>query len=212
MKARLAIHLLGPYHVSLDGEPLSGFESDKVRALLAYLAVESDHPHRREALAGLLWPNSPESTARTNLRSALANLRDVIGDRSAKPPFLEVTRQTIRINPQGELWLDANEFLVLSKTGGSSSLDPDQLTKAVDLYRGEFLQGFFVKASSIFDEWASTTRERFHLRVLETLRQLAVYHEGRGSYEKGCQYAKRRLELEPWDEGGHRQLMRLFSP
>ena len=54
--------------VTLDGAPVTGFESDKVRALLAYLAVESDRPHRRETLAGLLWPEQPENAARLSLR------------------------------------------------------------------------------------------------------------------------------------------------
>ena len=44
--ARLSIHLLGPFRVILDGQPVAGFESDKVRALLAYLAVESGQRHR----------------------------------------------------------------------------------------------------------------------------------------------------------------------
>ncbi len=73
--AHLSIRVLGPFQVSLDGEPVSGFASDKVRALLAYLALSPDRPHRREALAGLLWPEFPERSARTNLRNALANLR-----------------------------------------------------------------------------------------------------------------------------------------
>ena len=73
--ARLSIRLLGPFEVALDGEPVTGFVSDKVRALLAYLAVEADRPHRRETLAGLLWPDVPEQSARTSLRTALANVR-----------------------------------------------------------------------------------------------------------------------------------------
>ena len=44
-------------------EPVTAFASNKVRALLAYLAVEADRPHRREALAGLLWPEQPEAKA-----------------------------------------------------------------------------------------------------------------------------------------------------
>ncbi|MGD9146963.1 MAG: alpha/beta hydrolase, partial [Anaerolineae bacterium] len=58
--ARLSICLLGPLQVTLDGKPVTSFESDKVRALLAYLAVEVGQPHRREKLAGLLWPDRPE--------------------------------------------------------------------------------------------------------------------------------------------------------
>jgi len=51
--ARLTIHLLGAFHAAVDGVPVSGFESEKVRALLAYLAVDSDRDHRRERSAGL---------------------------------------------------------------------------------------------------------------------------------------------------------------
>ena len=58
--ARLSVSLLGTFQATLDGEPVSDFESAKVRALLAYLMVESDRSHHREALAGLLWPDRPE--------------------------------------------------------------------------------------------------------------------------------------------------------
>jgi DNA-binding SARP family transcriptional activator len=96
--ARLSIRLFGSFEATLEGEPVTGFVSDKVRALLIYLAVESDRPHRREALAGLLWPDYPEPSARASLRRALTNLRMVIGDRDASPPFLSISRQTIQFN------------------------------------------------------------------------------------------------------------------
>ncbi len=50
--ARLSLSLLGPLRVELDGAPIVAFGYDKVRALLAYLAVEA---HRgRTAPPGLL--------------------------------------------------------------------------------------------------------------------------------------------------------------
>jgi len=50
---RLRLSFLGPFQVTLDGKLVSSFEADKVRALLAYLAVESSRPHRREQLAAV---------------------------------------------------------------------------------------------------------------------------------------------------------------
>ena len=96
--AHLSLSLLGPFRVTLDGEPVTDFESTKVRALLAYLAVEADRTHRRDVLAGLLWPDWPDRDALSNLRYALSNLRQVIGDRTAEPPFLLITRNTLQFN------------------------------------------------------------------------------------------------------------------
>ena len=53
----LEIRTFGGLSVELAGQPVGAFESDKVRALLAYLAAESERPHRRECLAGLFWPD-----------------------------------------------------------------------------------------------------------------------------------------------------------
>ena len=80
--ARLRLSFLGSFQAWLDDRPLAGFESNKVRALLVYLAVEADRPHAREGLAGLLWPDSPNATALSNLRYALSDLRQVIARRS----------------------------------------------------------------------------------------------------------------------------------
>src|SRR5262245_43435347 len=100
--ARLSLSLLGSFQVTLDGKPVTGFESNKVRALLAYLAVEADRPHRRESLLGLLWPERPEAVARHNLRHILPNLRQAIGDYQADPPFLLITHETLQFNPTSD--------------------------------------------------------------------------------------------------------------
>src|SRR3989304_5774015 len=96
--ARLSLSLFGPFEASLDGTLITTFESNKVRALLAYLAAEADRPHRREALATLLWPDWPQQSAMSNLRYALADLRKNIADREADPPFLLISREATQLN------------------------------------------------------------------------------------------------------------------
>lgn len=209
--SRLSIHLLGQLQVLLDGEPVAGFESDKVRALLAYLAVEADRPHRREALAGLLWPERPEHAALNNLRGALSNLRKAIGDHSASPPFIIATQQTIQFNPESDCWLDVSGLAGLASSR-SVPLPPVPVREeAVALYRGPFLEGFTVKDSDAFEEWAFLKREQIGRQVARACEQLAEHHEQAGDYQRALGYAWRWTELEPLDEEAHRHLMRLLG-
>ena len=99
--ARLVISTLGPLKITIADAPSSGFLSDKVRALLIYLALEQSRPLRRQALAVLLWPGQPEKRARAILRRALANLRQVINDEAGH--YLHITRQTIQFNSAAPL-------------------------------------------------------------------------------------------------------------
>ena len=211
--ACLSIHTLGAFHVTLDGEPVAAFESNKVRALLVYLAIEADRPHSRDTLIGFLWPDQPEQAARRNLSQALFNLRQVIGDEKADPPFLCVTRQTVQFNRDSNHWLDVAEFgkQVATSIGKSAEVAAGCLQSAADLYLGEFLAGFFVDDSLPFSEWASLLRERLHHQALDALYRLAHYHEQRRDYQRARQYAQRQVELEPWREEAHQQLMRLLA-
>jgi WD40 repeat protein/DNA-binding SARP family transcriptional activator len=209
--SRLNIRLLGPFEVALDGQRVVNFESDKVRALLAYLAVECARPHRREALAGLLWSEWPEQSARANLRRALANLRQVIEDHDASPPFLDITRQTVQWNTASDCRVDVTAF---SKQIARYETDAEAikpLEAAVSLYGGPFLEGFTVRDSLPFEEWALVMRERLGRQVSQALLWLARLHEQRGACESALPHAWRLVELEPLDEEAHFQLMRLLA-
>jgi len=209
--ARLSVRLLGPIEVTLDGKPVTGLRSDKVRALLAYLTVETERPHRREKLAGLLWPDWPERSARANLRHALANLRQVTGDHWARPPFLHISRQTIQFNTASDAWIDVTAFTKLLDAKGTPQETIPHLEEAIGLYRGAFLEGFSLADSPAFEEWILLNRERFHRLVAEALHRLAGCHEQRGDYEAALRHAWRQVELDPWREKAHQQVMRLLA-
>jgi len=213
--ARLSVSLLGGLEATLDGEPVTSFRSTKARALLTYLVVEADRAHPREILATLLWPDRPGEAARTNLRRELSNLRKAIGDRppsgdhETQPPFLHVTRESIQFNIASDCWIDVAAFTDLLMAEDEAPVG--QLERAVALYRGPFLEGFFLKDSAAFDDWSLLTRERLHRQALAALRHLAEEHERSGELERACEVARRRVELEPWQEEAHRRLMRLLA-
>jgi WD40 repeat protein/DNA-binding SARP family transcriptional activator/energy-coupling factor transporter ATP-binding protein EcfA2 len=153
----------------------------------------------------------------TSLRNALANLRQAIGDRSAEPPYLIITREAIQFNPNSEYWLDLEEFsegLVALRGGMSTQLDPatiDALHTAISLVCGRFREGFIIPDSQPFEEWALLKREQFDRAAMQALRGLADYFEAKGDYNQALSYSWRQVELERWQEEGHQQLMRLLA-
>src|SRR5512136_3050429 len=148
--ARLSLSLLGSFRVTLDGDAVTGFKSNKERALLAYLATEGDRPHRREVLAGLLWPQWPDRDALGNLRYALSNLRQVIGDRTAEPPFLLITHDTLQFNAASDHRLDVRLLTDSAEAGRAHPLPIEELQRAGAAYQGSFLEGFSVNDSAGF--------------------------------------------------------------
>lgn len=209
--ARLALHLLGPFYVTLDGVDIDRFGYDHVRALLAYLAVEADRPHRRQALAALLWPDQSDPSALEQLRQALYRLQQAIGNRQASPPFLLISRHTLQFNPQSDHVLDVWRFQTLIATPPDAEDGVLRLEQAVELARGSFLQGFSLSGSYAFEEWLLHKREQLDQQMAAALHHLARIYQARGEDERIAACAQRLLALDPWDEPTHRQLMSILA-
>lgn len=210
---RLSIFLLGPVMAELDGKRLSGFRSDKVRALLAYLSMESHRPWARTSLAGLLWPDNSEGAALSNLRNALSNLRRVLGGDQNALSFLQITKETIQFNLAGNCWIDIRTFQALVPKHGSlptGEMEIGRLESALSLYRGEFMEGFSID-SAPFEEWMLSNREHLRRQLLQTLRSLVIAHENSGGFGAALDYTRRWIELEPWDEDACRHRMRILA-
>jgi DNA-binding SARP family transcriptional activator/predicted ATPase len=197
----LTLTLLGQFGVSSDGAPITRFRGDKVRALLAYLAVESDRLHSRTALAAMFWPDQPDDQAHNNLSQALTRLRAALGDASA---CIEANRHSVRWS--AEAGVDAVAFARLAEQG-----TPAALEQAVELYGGELLQGFALDDCPAFEEWLLLTRERLQQRALDTLARLADSYAAAGHHAPAANAARRQLALDPWHEPAYRQLIRALA-
>lgn len=215
----LAISLLGTFRAILDGDPLVDFETNKVRALLAFLMVEADRPHNRETLAALLWSDWPAAAARNNLRQTLYRLRQVIGDEEAEPPFLSVTVNEIQFNTNSDHWLDVAAFNALLATSqkhhpqGISLCEEcvGRLRSAISLYQGDFLAGFSLSDCPQFDWWLLRKQEEHHRKTLAALSRSGKFYALRRNYVQAAELAQKEIELEPWRESAHRRLMRALA-
>lgn len=216
--SRLSLTLFGGFAARLDGQLITRFESARVRALLAYLAVENGRFHPRDHLATLLWPDQPDRTAHDNLRQALANLRQAVGDKTAVSPHLLITRDTVQWNPDSHYSLDTATFNHhLAACQHHPHRHPERCPTcahhwqtAVSLYHGHFLQPF-PSPSPLFEEWALLHREQWRQIALDILFHLTTYHERQTHYDQATHYARRQIELDPWREEAHHQIMRLLA-
>src|SRR5437764_772272 len=200
--AQSSIQVLGSFQVQQHGSTVTHFRGDKVRALLAYLAVEADQPHTRSALTGLLWPEQPEEQALRNLSQALVRLRQAFPE-SADP--LLVTRQTVQWR-DGAAAVDVAAFLQLAE-----SHEVADLAQAAALYRDEFLAGFGLPDCEAFEDWLLVTRERLGHQALDVLQRLGEASLAVGQPADAVAAARRQLALDPWQEPAYRQLMRALA-
>jgi predicted ATPase/DNA-binding SARP family transcriptional activator len=172
----LEVRLLGTFEVKYKRKPVS-ISSRPAQSLFAYLVLSAGTSHRREKLAGMLWPDSLEETARDNLRHALWRIRKALPSQP-KVEYLLAGDLSIAFNASAEYWLDATELEKLSKTASA-----DELIAVLSTYQGELLPGFY-------DEWVVLERE--HLQ--------SVFEHKMARLMSLLQDEKRWLDILDWGE------------
>ncbi len=208
MSQKLEIRALGNLSIDLDGKPVAGLPSRAAQALLVYL-VSHDRAISRERLAELLWADRTQEQALTNLRTILTPLKKKLGG------YLLISRGSLAFNHETEYWVDAAEIehrldrLESPRTpsGILTSETTDRLKRALALYQGDFLEGFYLREGPGFEEWALVVRERLRRLVSDGLRLLTAHHLATGSYGEGIETAEQLLKIEPFDEEGWRMKM-----
>ncbi|MFQ5436880.1 MAG: BTAD domain-containing putative transcriptional regulator, partial [Anaerolineae bacterium] len=222
------LSLFGRFQARLNGEPIPGFRTAKVQALLIYLVAEPTRPHRRETLMTLLWPGMPERSARQNLRQIIYNLRRAVPDLPVKTddgqaegtvPLLLANRQTIQLNPQADVASDVARFEALTRSVQTHDhLDlflchdcRRDLETAVALYGGDFLADFYLDDSNAFEEWAEVRRQGYRRQALDALETLTAIAARQTAYAEARAYSEQQLEIDNLRESAYRQLMKVMA-
>ncbi|MCB0034235.1 MAG: hypothetical protein KDE51_09460, partial [Anaerolineales bacterium] len=198
----LVLNLLGIPEIQLHDQSVS-LGTAKARALLFYLAV-TGRPHSREQLLDLLWSDLPQVKARRNLTATLSSLRKEIEE------YLLVEGEMIRFNTALPHFIDTAALTAalhtLDETGENG-----QLPQTVALYRDNFLAGLAVKNAFVFEEWLLTESSRIREQMVRALTYLLDTAVARRETAAALDYATKLLQIEPWLEQAHRQLMWLYA-
>jgi DNA-binding SARP family transcriptional activator len=204
--------LLGGFEVWSGGQLVRGFESQKVRALLAFLLLHRGRAVGRDRLAGLFWGDRDGESARRNLRQAIYNLKSTLPSEASARRRLAIDAHELRFDLGAGDWLDVEVFeRAAGEPAGGGRPRFHDLVAAAQLYRGDLLAGLLLDGCLEFEEWLLAAQERLRETALETLRRIVAACAGRGEYLLAIRHARRLLAMDPLSEAAHRDLMRLYE-
>ncbi|MCB8925823.1 MAG: tetratricopeptide repeat protein [Ardenticatenaceae bacterium] len=201
----LSFTLLGQTVLLKNGVPLTTFRSQKEVALLAYLA-HSGNEHSRRALATMLWENSSDKQALTNLRTVLSRLRGQVGN------ALAVTRTTVELTAVNRQQVDSVNLLktLAAVAQVETAVQATTLQQALDSYQGEFLADLDLTDAPQFDQWVVETREYIHRQVVIAYDKLGHYLLATGEIANGIVVVRRWLQVDALDETANMLLLQLL--
>lgn len=201
------VRAFGVLEVRRDRSLLPAFPTRYARGLFAFLALHRDRLHARERLQALFWSEAPPDSARKYLRTALWRIRSVLEpDERLRGAILRVRGPEVGLQPDLELWVDVGEFercLDHARGAGEALLGSDRvasLTRAVELYRGDLLEG-------LYDEWCLLEQDRLRARLRFAIDALIRHHLAAGDAARAIDFGERLLAIDPLEETVHRYLM-----
>jgi DNA-binding SARP family transcriptional activator len=182
---------------SEGGRVLSIVAQPKRVALLTYLAAGTDAAFkRRDRIASIFWPELEDDKARHALRQAVYVLRGSLGSETI------VSRGDDEVGLDGDVfWSDVNAF--------ERALAQDRPDVAMELYRGTLLPGFYLTDAIEFEHWLDNERNRLDRLATEAAWELAADREGEGDWPGAVHWARRAMELAPFEESVLRRLIEL---
>ena len=191
--------------VTSGDQAITTVNTHRLHSLLAYLALHGETS--REQLAFLLWPDSAESQARTNLRQLLHHLRRAL---PADCCPLASDNHSVQWQRGPACSIDVLEFeaalseAAAARARADSAAESSALECAARLYQDDLLP-------SLYDDWVETARDRYRRQLAHALIRLAHLAEEQADYPSAILHAERLLALDALNESHHQLLIRLHG-
>ena len=150
----------------------------------------------RDKLIAYLWPDADAERGRHLLSNSLYVLRQALGEDT-----LLAAGDVVR-SADG-LRCDVREF--------EEALSRGEPERAVTLYAGPLLDGFFLPDAPEFERWVERERERIASAHAHALESLAEAAEGRRDFLGAAAWWKRRAAHDPLDSRVALRLMRTLE-
>ena len=200
----LRFELLGDFRIEAGGEADTSIRGARLQSLLGYLLLNRHAPQPRRHLAFLLWPDTAESQAYTNLRNLLHLLRQALPDPDR---YLMVTATTVQWDAEAPFSLDVADFEEALNEVQELQTAPEKeaaLRRGIALYGGELLPKFD-------EDWIELRRAELRERFRAALTEIILLLTQRRDLAEAINYGRRLLQLDPLSEESFRTLIQLHA-
>ena len=200
----LHVSLLGEQTIADDRAGSVRARSSRAIVLVAFLVVHAGSAQPRQRIAGLLWPESTDTQALTNLRRELHHLRQVLGDEAS----LVVTPRDLCWRDTSTCRVDVRVFdaerraALVAATAGDNDGILRHASAAIAAYRGELLPG-------VYEDWLLDARSQLERQCVDLCDLICGARARTGDLAGAVEAARRRVRLQPLEEVGYRALMEL---
>lgn len=204
MENTLYIRFLGGFELIYRDESIANVISKRLQSLLAYLVLHRHTPQSRQQVAFLLWPDSSEGQARTNLRRSLHTLRHIFPD---VEQFIAIKAQSLQWRSNPPCCLDIEAFERAAETREPEQAPPlisDRLEEAIRLYKGKLLP-------SCYDEWIEPERDRLHQLCMQAHMELMRSLHAQQEHAKVIRYAQQLLRWDSLSETAFAYLIESYA-
>ena len=204
--------MLGNLTITLNNKPILGSMSNKAAALLCYLALNKDKVYSRDKLASIFWDSASIETARYNLRYSLWSLRKILDTDKKQVPAITTYKDCCRINSDAAIYTDVFEMEKLLEENPESNISDfiENLDKVKNIYKGEFLEGFYINKCPEFNDWVFFERERLQRKYFEVLYRLTKLYKSAGNYFKSIEILNEMLKINPLQEELYEELIKNY--
>lgn len=206
--AKLVVNLMGGTEILYGDRRLNKILSNKAIGLISLLLMNWGKKTRREKIVAYMWADSDEESARYNLRYNLWNIKKVIPTDQNGQKFILADRDSCQINPKFDF---ESDILKIAKANlGIKASTEVELSEYLKLYRGDFLEDFYLKNCDDFNERVMTERIEYQNKHVDLLKLMAEMYGEQKNY-KDCIFILNELNrIEPYDEDIALKLMKVF--
>jgi LuxR family maltose regulon positive regulatory protein len=195
------ISTFGEAVVKIDGKAIAHTEwkGPLVKELFFYLF--ENEPVRREVILDVFWPEYSAAKAQSVFHASLYRMRRIL------PKGLisfDNKNGVYGIDKSIDHWYDAREFLDLIERARVEPDSKDLLEQAISIYQGEYLP-------SVYSDWCLTRREVYQRLFIQGLITLATLAGKSERYNDAVSYYRKAIDVEPFQEDLHRDLMQALS-